>query len=660
MSPSESSIDTNLEQENDHSSPLPTFPLTPIKTTPKYSNLNIETIAENEEEEEELVISCETKERSSSERRLTQRQQMQRSLSMGMQGIMAKVISETKQNSPIGKKAHERSQTSPSRFLNVSPSLPRDSPQHDLTIRNLVYSPLAPTMVNRTKNIPDFVFTPGPDEGGTSDSEVDFLGSESSGPMRSAGSADKSFGLIGVLDFDGYTGGEEDMERKDGFKENERCGKINEDEELESHRELGKRAKEKNSFVGKESKGIDDSVLAVAEEDTHFKLSSEESFAQAPQEGFVHLGAAEVVDKSKETANSFQSKERKQDQNTTEVACKDGNGDSPGANCGASKVKHWSNTSNTPEERLTASSNSYGLFTHPPKVVEILPLENSSLAQSSLTTIHKTLSPSHPAAPVSTVTAKKSVEAKISLPLKRSLTSEFKQTVQHSDHASSTLEYTRSVPDIISKNRVQGVHDDSSINKTSSGDPSGAATAAVASSKHAPLRRSHTLHENFSSVMRENRPHSIHYSKPLPNVAAVDFTKDDVIRRAALRGMVKKPKPPENLTSKMAKWNEGKEAEFPRKDITTDLDAVTRREKKHHVLPPRRYSLFDVKSTTADHSYIRIKDRKAVLDGSPPRRPHLHQGQERPAQGARLGESEEGSPRPNSAPAKISKKVYTE
>ena len=55
--------------------------------------------------------------------------------------------------------------------------------------------------VNR-KNIPDFIFTLGLDDG-MSDSEVDFQGSESSESVRSGGSMEKSFSFVGALDFDG-------------------------------------------------------------------------------------------------------------------------------------------------------------------------------------------------------------------------------------------------------------------------------------------------------------------------------------------------------------------------------------------------------------------------------------------------------------------------
>jgi len=660
VSPSDGSIDKDLDQESDNSSPLRTFPLKSIKTTPKYSkfsSLNIETIAENEEGEAS-AFSSETKRPSSSELRQTQRQQMQRSLSMGMHGIMAKVISETKQKSPAGRKVHERSQTSPSQFLSVSPSLPSDgSPQHDLTIRNLVYSPLAPTQVNRTKNIPDFVFTPGPEEG-MSDSEVNFLGSEPSEPMRSAGGTDQGLGWIGVLDFDGCAAEvEENLERRDRFKESERCEKIEEEAEVESHGELGKRVNEKQSLMGQDKEGMKENLLGGAEEDAYINSNSEVKEAQVPQKKAVKV----VV---KGSVNGSQSLGRVRGHHNREGRYIDESSDSleatnsdvdPGEKMDGRYPSIKQDSHREKAEDKSIASNINRLPMYHPKPVRKSPPEKSHHFQVVSAAIHKTISPSLSVAPVSTVTAKKSVEAQISLPLKRSQTSEFKQTVQPTDNA-YTLESTRSEPDFISSNKVRAVHDSS--NTTSSVSPTD--NSGTVASKKVSLRRSHTLHGHFSSVMRENRPHSIHYSNPLSTVA-VDFTKDEIIRRAALKGMVRKPLlPPKNPESKLVYGSEQKVAELPKKDITTDLDNVAHREKKHHLPSQRRHSLFDMKSTTVNHSYVRIKDRRAVLDGSPPRS-YLHQVQKERAPSVLRGESEEeGFSRPNSAPAKISKKAQNE
>ena len=180
-SPSEKSADSktnSFEMATTNRAKLKTYP---GKRNPKYmsfSDPNIETIVEQDVEDEPLgppLGGPDPREgESKNQDRWTQRQLMQQSINQGMKGIMAKVISETKQSSPKVKKLHLRSHTLPAIPLHKSPSpssSPSPSPLDSITstpldikngsieVRALVCSPVTSTDV---KLYPNFVFTPLP------------------------------------------------------------------------------------------------------------------------------------------------------------------------------------------------------------------------------------------------------------------------------------------------------------------------------------------------------------------------------------------------------------------------------------------------------------------------------------------------------------------
>ena len=88
--------------------------------------------------------------------KLTRRQIMQRSIRFGMQDIMAKVVSETKQNSPNHRRLpHYHSSTAPPSLLSED-----FSPQRDVPVRPLLFSPYAPAVIKRHTKLPNFEFSP--------------------------------------------------------------------------------------------------------------------------------------------------------------------------------------------------------------------------------------------------------------------------------------------------------------------------------------------------------------------------------------------------------------------------------------------------------------------------------------------------------------------
>ncbi len=695
MSPSESSHGQKDEPGNENKTHQ-SFSFSPSISTTKYSTFSdprIETIAESEAENE----SSETRKLSnSSHLRYTQRKVMQKSLSMGMHGIMAKVVSETKQNSPVRPKAHERSQSSPSRLLTVKGShLPPSptSPQ-DLTIRNLACSPLAPAQVNRTKNIPDFVFTPGPDDTTSDSSEADFQGSESSEPMRSGGSLEKSFNIAGMLDFDNCT--------NDSFE-----GKV-EDDDLGQWVEWAKSDRERKSLTDEQRSDIVGGLLDIAEEegendddgeddnreddDDDDKILRYEEVEEADQEvadvGDVSAESEVIKEYNTEIGKGeddstedeeFREEEEEEDggdscekseayRSDTEEDEEANSEDSESGNgedseedgiksdedsnedefrkIGQKNCNHYNlgdvegdcitahQEDKKENEKFIGSSHNFVSFIKPQR-------SPSELTSAPVTSI-KTDTPS-----ISTSTSQKAnggTEDNL-IPVKHSSTSEISQDIKPTSPLTQ-LRTTRSEFSFEMAVLGQNKHTNDTVHSEQKSKES---IKHVESSApvHIPLRRAHTSQGLFSSVTRVNRPHSVHYGTSNPQNVAVDFTKDEIIRKAALHGMFKKPSKLKESTSVANVKEKDREVSFPVKDIVTDLDNVAIGDQNHSKLI-RRNSLFDMKSSGSDHQYVRIKDKMALLDGSPPR--PLRQ-RERP----KSTNFEQGSLRPFSAPSKFKK-----
>ena len=256
-----SRLSVSPSEESD--GPDPNFS-TPAKTKIKpkravlkyssFSDSNIGTIAENELEEnsadsresddtssEKHVSRDSSKEEVS---KLTQRQLMQESISRGMQGIMTRVVSETKQvSSPAGAriaKPHARSSTAPPSTLQYRDTDERKpTPPHKraIQVRPLICSPVVAT---EFKRYPNFVFTPAHKDqqlSGESDSDLDresHLGDASL-------SIDREVDIVGPLILEeegkGKEGGEEEESESEGGEEEDEEGKEGEGEEGESEEE---------------------------------------------------------------------------------------------------------------------------------------------------------------------------------------------------------------------------------------------------------------------------------------------------------------------------------------------------------------------------------------------------------------------------------------
>lgn len=150
-----------------------------------------------------------------------QRQKIHASISLGLPDIMAKVVLETDQNSPR-RKMHLRRYSAPSTLLTVKLDLPPLRPA--MTIRNLLYSPLALTQLN-TKCYPDFMFAPSPEYG------------TSGGEEPPVNEAHGSSGILeGVMDSHGQDEHEVfDFDRApDFFEEDKGKGEVQEDKEEEN------------------------------------------------------------------------------------------------------------------------------------------------------------------------------------------------------------------------------------------------------------------------------------------------------------------------------------------------------------------------------------------------------------------------------------------
>ena len=624
MNPSDGSRDSDADTFSDNFV-SPPCSLNPVKTVPKYtafSNPNIETIAESEGEVEAEVFDDEARRLSDSELRQTQRQLMQRSVNMGMRGIMAKVISETKQNTPNRKRAHERSQTAPSQLIALSSSLPPLPLQQDLTIRNLLCSPLAPTQVNR-KNIPDFVFTPGLDDG-MSDSEVDFQGSESSEPIKSGGSMEKSFGFVGALDFDGCR--DEALAEEKKLKEMEK-----ENLKIEEEREW----KEKGEM--KDKREVPQNKLDVE------SLNDEQESLNNEQESESLGSLADDVEREEEEEEEEDNGSYDDDDDDYDEDREDDEGKSESEESSKDSENEDSNEGESGDES-THRSSSYEICEDASAPHSASRSHLEPCPASSSVTIHRVLDPSHASIRAS-ATATRHLEMSLVVQIQHSASSEFKQSVEQAD---DMLKSVLSLPNFHTQANLQN----HTTNNNFPSEPisSNESKGSLAENSHLRLRRSQTHQTLYSSVTKVNRPHSIHVTNT-PSNSKIDFTKDEIFRKAALHGMMKKPKLKEQPPPANNRSSGDKKFQFPIKDIVTDLDAVSIREKRHR-RPFRRHSLLEIKSS--NQPYVRLKDRKAVLDGSPPRHAFRQRQKERP-KSVNFSEEEQGSPRPNSAPAACKK-----
>lgn len=95
---------------------------------------------------------------------------MQASIERGMQDIMAKVVSETKQNSPDTRRPHSRSHTAPS-SIHIPIGEEHTAQSHrKMQVRTLICSPM--TSTTDLKRYPNFVFTPASSKTSVSDQEA--------------------------------------------------------------------------------------------------------------------------------------------------------------------------------------------------------------------------------------------------------------------------------------------------------------------------------------------------------------------------------------------------------------------------------------------------------------------------------------------------------
>ena len=263
---------------------------------------------------------------------------------------------------------------------------------------------------------------------------------------------------------------------------------------------------------------------------------------------------------------------------------------------------------------------------------------------SSSVTIHRVLDPSHASIRASG-TATRHLETSLVVQIQHSASSEFKQSVEQTD---DMLKSVLSLPNF----HTQANHQNHTTNNNLPSEPisSNESKGSLAENSHLRLHRSQTHQTLYSSVTKVNCPHSIHVTNT-PSNSKIDFTKDEIFRKAALHGMIKRPKLKERPPPANNRSCGNKKVQFPIKDIVTDLDAVSIKEKKHR-RSFRRYSLLELKS--GNQPYVRLKDRKTVLDGSSLRHAFWQRQNERP-KNVNFGEDEQGSPRPNSAPAACKK-----
>ena len=168
----------------------------------------IEGVSEHAGEVESLVENIERGTSDSGWREDTkaaQRQQMHKSINMGMQEIMAKVVLETKWNSPVRRNIHSHSSSAHSKLL---------PPRGDMTIHSILCSPLEPMQVNETSYL-DIKFPPSPDYR-TSNRQEYFPGSE---PPSKSGMME---GVSNIPEQDGHHVSVSDFNRVSDFVEKEK------------------------------------------------------------------------------------------------------------------------------------------------------------------------------------------------------------------------------------------------------------------------------------------------------------------------------------------------------------------------------------------------------------------------------------------------------
>ena len=214
--------------------------------------------------------------------KIARRQLMQASVSKGMQDIMAKVVREKKQNSPKVNKPHIRSHTSTSSSPNIQE---KPTAVSRMQVRTLICSPV--TSTTNLKKYPNFVFTP---------ASLSHTGRKSVPDQEDRSASETSFGE-GVLS--------KELEFSDSFEDSGdsmRTGSITTSRSASSSRRLDDDA----------SRGNSEDLKAPSLEHTIQEHTTEQSLdPDMMRNGLVDCGSTTMDERN--SVNSFPSIEERMD-----------------------------------------------------------------------------------------------------------------------------------------------------------------------------------------------------------------------------------------------------------------------------------------------------------------------------------------------------------
>ena len=444
------------------------------------------------------------------ESREARRLLMQASIERGMQGIMAKVVSETKQNSPSTRKPYSRSHTAPS-SIHIPMEEHRAQAARKVQIRPLICSP------TDLKRYPNFVFTPAPSKGNVSDRET--RGRSRHSPNRFECHEQKENYGRGCEEEDDWFG--EDMNDGDGW-----LGSGGGSVVKERVSDSGGRGEGEENWLGR-GKGVQGrrSLLDKADaivgplplEDNNDTVGGTARGSSPRPTISSHKSSEGVVRTRKSLFHTIDIK--REDPVIPEVVIMQS---SPSRFFEAPSRRHYHST----KSLVSAPTNDQY---HSTKSLVSAPTSNSQ---------YKT-------------------EMELVKPLSAFLNRKFSSNRP----LKSSMNHSVSTNDLSAEKSASIFSSDIKIEK--------AGTDAVS---NLSMRRSRTdVPVGRTSVTKLKRPHSFHVSKRLPkDSGAVDFTKDEFIRRAALQGMMRKPRsrrPSQDGPTSPHRVSKDKE-------VVSDLDAL--------------------------------------------------------------------------------------